>query len=164
MGSSRSIKMRALAKFVRLPAPDRRLLVRALLTLAMVRASIALTQLLRLHRALDRFTSRFASRPGTQLDGGIPEPAKIAWAVTAASRILRGECLPRACAAYRMLRHYGYPAELKLGAGRGMDGGFVAHAWVESEGRIVIGDFEHGRYIELNRTAPGHVGPLAGPL
>ena len=63
----------------------------------------------------------------------------------------------------------GYPAELKLGAGRGTDGGFIAHAWVESEGRIVIGDFvigdfEHGRYIELNRTAPGHVGPLAGPL
>ncbi len=154
--------MRALAKFARLPAADRRLLVRALLTLARVRANLALTPLLGLPGALDRFISRSAHAPVTLHDRSIPEPVKIAWA--AASRILRGECLPRACAAHRMLRHYGYPAELKVGAGRDAQGGFIAHAWVESEGRVVIGDFEPGRYIELNRTAPGPVGPLPGPL
>ena len=96
--------------------------------------------------------------------GDRPDTAKIAWAVAAVNRILRGDCLPIALATELMLRRYGYPAELKIGAGRDREAGFIAHAWVESEGRVVIGDFELGKYAELRDAAPGSGGPIASRL
>jgi hypothetical protein len=94
-----------------------------------------------------------------------PDTAKIAWAVAAANRILHGDCLPLALAVELMLRHYGYPAEFKIGAGRDPGGAFIAHAWVESEGQVVIGDFELGKYAELvQAAAPGAGGSLADKL
>jgi len=51
---------------------------------------------------------------------------------------------------------------LKLGAGRDAAGAFIAHAWVESEGRIVVGGFEPGAYVELARDGDSAATALAG--
>ncbi len=151
--------MNVLVKFARLPAADRRLVARAGLTLVLVRAGLMMLRVRNLRWMLDRFRSRPAEASAAR-----PAAAKIAWAVAAANRVARGNCLPKALAAELMLRHYGYPAELKLGAGRDPVGGFIAHAWVECEGRVVIGDFEPGSYTELARDAARAGGPLAGRL
>lgn len=153
--------MRALVKFLRLPSRDRGLVVRAFLSLSLIRAGLVLMPFQSLHAAVRR--SR--RRPGAMNPERRPDTAKIAWAVAAANRIWRGDCLPRALAAELMLRHYGYPAEFKLGAGRDSGGAFIAHAWIESEGRVVIGDFELGKYAELiHAAAPAAGGSIADKL
>ncbi|HTW88257.1 MAG TPA: lasso peptide biosynthesis B2 protein [Candidatus Binataceae bacterium] len=151
--------MRALVKFLRLPWRDRGLVVRAFLSSSLIRAGLVLMPLQSLRAAVHRSGRRPMNH------GRRPETVKIAWAVAAANRIWRGDCLPRALAAELMLRHYGYPAEFKIGAGRDPNGAFIAHAWVESEGRIVIGDFELGKYAELiHAAAPAASGSIADKI
>jgi hypothetical protein len=67
-------------------------------------------------------------------------PERVAWAVAATDRLLpRSTCLTQAIAAHWLLRRGGSPAVLWLGVLGGAGEGFRAHAWVESEGRILIG-------------------------
>ena len=47
-----------------------------------------------------------------------------------------------------MLNQAGHPCELRIGAANGADE-LIAHAWVESEGRVVIGEIELDRYAPL---------------
>jgi hypothetical protein len=48
-----------------------------------------------------------------------------------------------------LLVRQGYPALLHIGAAKGEGGQLRAHAWVESEGRVVIGGHDLGRYAPL---------------
>ncbi len=94
-----------------------------------------------------------------------PSAGKIGWAVAAVNRGLhfkQGDCLPLAMAAESMLARYGYRAEMKIGAARGEDGAFIAHAWVECEGRVIIGNFELDKYTTLESTASPTRGEIAG--
>ena len=65
---------------------------------------------------------------------------KTIWAVEASSRLVpKATCLTKALAARVLLTRLGYPAELRLGMVREKSGRVLAHAWIESEGRVVIG-------------------------
>ena len=65
---------------------------------------------------------------------------RIIWAVEAAAkRIPRATCLTQAIAASMLLRRFGYHAQLCLGVAHGEDGSLRAHAWLEREGRAVLG-------------------------
>lgn len=66
------------------------------------------------------------------------EKADLLWALSTLSRRLGCTCLPRAIGAQTLLRRYGYPAVLRIGATE-MHRNFGAHAWVELEGEIVTG-------------------------
>jgi len=48
-----------------------------------------------------------------------------------------------------MLIQAGYPCGLRIGAAKNGADELIAHAWVESEGRVVIGEFELDRYTPL---------------
>ena len=87
---------------------------------------------------------------------GRPTPIRIAWAVAAASPLVPGgsNCLLRAIAAGLMLRQFGYDAALLIGVAKAPDGGLAAHAWLESAGEVVIGDFELERYVTLDTHRP----------
>jgi len=50
---------------------------------------------------------------------------------------------------WRNLKRYDYPSELKIGVMKPVDGRLEAHAWLESGGIVVIGDFQLGRYVPL---------------
>lgn len=80
-----------------------------------------------------------------------PSPDRIAWAVAAVSRVVprANNCLVRALATGIMLKRYGYPSELKIGVMKPAAGRFEAHAWLESEGNVVIGDFQLDQYVPL---------------
>ena len=51
----------------------------------------------------------------------------------------KATCLTQALAAQVMLSRRGYPATLRLGVIKDEQGHLEAHAWVESEGQIIIG-------------------------
>lgn len=71
-----------------------------------------------------------------------PEASRrVAWAVkvTARSGLTRPQCLVRSLAIQQMLRDRGLPpGEIKIGV-RWEDDEFLAHAWVEQDGKV-LGD------------------------
>jgi hypothetical protein len=83
--------------------------------------------------------------------GGRLSPDRIAWAIATVSRVVPGggNCLVRALATGIVLKRYGYPSELKIGVMKPAGGRFEAHAWLESGGNVVIGDFQLDRYVPL---------------
>ncbi|MGH7914670.1 MAG: lasso peptide biosynthesis B2 protein [Candidatus Binataceae bacterium] len=135
---------RRLAKFFQLPLADQRLLMRA--ALAVVGAKLAI-------RTLHLPAARAAV---TRLEclGWIVMQARadrIVWAVEVAGRAIPGmkNCLVQAVAAEAMLIRAGHPCELRIGAAKNRPGQLIAHAWLESEGRVLIGEFELDRYTPL---------------
>ncbi len=48
-------------------------------------------------------------------------------------------CLATALVAQAMLQRHGHHASLRVGVRRDADGAFRAHAWLEREGRVVVG-------------------------
>jgi len=81
-----------------------------------------------------------ASVPGSERSQQGISPAAIGEAVRAAPRAVpRATCLVQALAAGILLRRAGLPATLHLGVPGGRRGKFGAHAWVESDGQVVVG-------------------------
>ena len=67
-------------------------------------------------------------------------PDKIGWAIQVVSRrVPRASCLTQALAAQMILARYGYNSQLRVGVTRESPDGFRAHAWVESDGKIIVG-------------------------
>jgi len=91
----------------------------------------------------------------------------IGWAVAAAGSLIPGgrRCLPRALAAEWILLGHGYHPSFKIGVAKGAAGNFEAHAWLECDGRTVIGGAELDRYAEIlaRGSKPGRKAvPAAG--
>jgi hypothetical protein len=65
----------------------------------------------------------------------------ILWALKRTGETLTGDntCLPLALAAQIQLNLHGYPAHTRLGVQKKMNGDIKAHAWVECNGKVVIG-------------------------
>lgn len=134
--------MDRLRRFVLLPSVERRLFARAVLLLALLRAVLWKYPA----RAVrDRLAAR-----GTRPVPG-PTPAQIGWAVRSAARYVPGAtCLAQAVAASILLSRAGRPAVLQIGVTKPNRSTLSAHAWVESDGLVVVGDAEHDRYHHLS--------------
>ena len=127
----------ALGKFLRLPAWEKRLLLRAILTLGVARLTLKLLPFARVRRLL-------TPRPGAAKHSSIA-PLNVRWAIKQAERVIPdATCLPQAVTAEALLTRAGYPVLLRIGVTKRDDGRFEAHAWAESNGRIVIGDLPWG--------------------
>jgi Transglutaminase-like superfamily len=93
-----------------------------------------------------RFLERMNQVRVTATSSGTPAPVvpgKIGWAVQAVARRLPGKnaCLVQALTAQAMLRRRGFPSDLRIGvAGRDPDGTIKAHAWVEYDGKVIVGE------------------------
>jgi hypothetical protein len=67
--------------------------------------------------------------------------AVVVWAIVSASAYVpKASCLIQALAARYLLRRYGRQGRLRLGIARDPQGRLQAHAWIESEGLVVLGD------------------------
>jgi hypothetical protein len=134
---------RRLTRFFRLPFSDQRLLMRAALVVVSAKLAIRTLRLPAARAAVARL-----ERLGWIVT---PTPAdRIVWAVEAAGRAIPGmkNCLVQAVAAEAMLVRAGHPCEFRIGAAKNGPG-LIAHAWLESEGRVLIGEFELDRYTPL---------------
>lgn len=61
-------------------------------------------------------------------------------AILATSRYIpRCTCLVQALAMSLLLKHYGHSSDLHIGVARDDKGKFLAHAWVERQGQVLIG-------------------------
>jgi hypothetical protein len=129
--------MRLLHRFLTLAADERRLLVKASFLLAMIRLGLGLVPFTTLRRmAVGRTRSGGRSANGDRLRAD-----QIVWAVTVISDRVPGwtTCLSRALTVHAMLARSGHPSRLHVGVVRGRHRELEGHAWVEREGRILIG-------------------------
>lgn len=114
---------------------ERRALAAALPLLAATRAALWLLPSRRVVREVGRLAALPPSAPSSAVT-----PGEVAWAVDVASRLVPGAtCLPQAVATHLLLCAHGHAAELCVGVGSDVRGGFRAHAWVELRGRVIVG-------------------------
>ena len=72
---------------------------------------------------------------------------KIIWAVQATCPyVLRSTCLTNALTAQKLLSQYGYTSNLRIGVLKEEE--FEAHAWLEMDGKVVLGQLEK-EYIPI---------------
>lgn len=124
-------------RFIRLSPPEQAALVEAACHLAWFRYRLFAQPLERVVIS----SSPAPRRPGRAARSSL-SVERLAWAVRVAARLLPGtRCLPRALALQRMLWRRGIQgAELHIGVARDANGAFNAHAWMELEGRAIMGE------------------------
>lgn len=141
--------MRSFQKLGDLTRKQRKLLARAFLRLGWTVLNLRLRPVSYLRRRLQAAPFASPAVPHVQ-------PEDAAWAVALAARFVPGgdNCLAQALAGAALLRQLGLQAEIRLGVDN--QAGFAAHAWLECDGRIILGAREAERYASL--PLPAHQG------
>ncbi len=137
--------MERLRRFARLRSEDRRLLLEALAIVTTMRVALWVLPFGRLRAAIRRVPPhpRSSTHPPRGAD-------RIAWSVASAALFVpKASCLTQALAAEMLLRRAGLPADLRIGVATDAAGALEAHAWIESEGRVLIGDLDLDRFTPL---------------
>ena len=138
--------MTRVSKFLRLERGERRLLVRCACVLAAMRVGLCVVSLRKLHALVTRAARRRRALPAARRHS----VEDIEWAIRAAARHVPGAtCLPQALAAELMLTRHGHPARLRIGMAMTGNRTLEGHAWVESDGAIVLGGHDLTRYTPL---------------
>ena len=139
--------MKRLRKFLSLTPRDRRLLLSAAFLLGAIRLGLSLLSFQTLRRLLAHVTQT----PTRLRNADQSFPDRIAWAVAVASRYVpKATCLTQALATQVLCARQGHTACLCIGVAKGERGHLEAHAWVESQGRIVIGGSAVEHYTLLS--------------
>jgi hypothetical protein len=129
---------RALRRLKQISSLERRLIAEAMALLPVVHALQSVLP-------FKRWRALLEDVPLARLHVERASVDQIAWAVEAARRWLPGEykCLPGAYAAHLMLRRHGHASNVHVGVGRDAAGKVEAHAWVDCQGRTVVGLVEN---------------------
>jgi|SRR5579862_2883708 len=127
-------------KFIGLSALDRRLLWRAWFALAFVQVSLLL------------LPSRWLLR-GRVVDNPAQNPEsieKLVWSIRSAARFIPGAtCLTQAIALQHLIARSGRVSRIQVGVRKDETARLRAHAWVEYEGRVVLGGSDTQQYFPL---------------
>lgn len=87
-----------------------------------------------------RFVRRISVDPAVERSKPRFKLTTILWAVESVSgRIPRATCLTQAISGKLLLRWSGLQSEICLGVARSPDGVLRAHAWLERQGRTILG-------------------------
>jgi hypothetical protein len=87
--------------------------------------------------------------------GATPVVRRIGWAVRGISRYVpQASCLTQALATQVLLARRGYSSRLRIGVLNHPREGFAAHAWVEIDGEILVGERGAQRYRFLPELSP----------
>jgi hypothetical protein len=125
--------MRALIKLFRVAPRDAVLVVISAVLVLIVRVGLWLVPF--------RWVWRFCRRLGMAIRAKRRwETSQIIWATKAIScRVPGATCLTRALVAQVLLQWNDVNSNLRIGVARNQKGAFEAHAWVEYQGKILIG-------------------------
>ncbi len=133
--------MKLLYKFLQLQECDRQLLLITFILLGAIRLGLWLLPFRTWRRLLSRIM-----QPKSKLQGANPASInQVVWAVSVASHYMPGgvKCLARALATQVLLSQQGHTADLYIGVAKVEEKQLEAHAWVESQGQVVIGDLSN---------------------
>ncbi|MBN9886282.1 lasso peptide biosynthesis B2 protein [Salipiger abyssi] len=136
------------------------LLVTALVAVARARLALILRQMPRLRAGIDAERAQAATATGTL--SPLHDLREIAWSVTAAARLVPGAtCLTQALAGDWLLAKRGRGGEIRLSLPVDTGEGFRPHAWLLSDGVIVLGgsseDYARHRAFEPAANTPSRL-------
>lgn len=131
--------MALLSRFVRLSTREQSVLLQATFLLAIIRIGLRTLPFATLRSILSKLAAIRAHQDASTHDAIGTE---IIWAVGAVGRHLPliGTCLTQALATHVLLARRGLQSDLRIGVTRDQNGRFVAHAWLEQHGIILIGE------------------------
>ncbi|NJM65475.1 MAG: lasso peptide biosynthesis B2 protein [Acaryochloris sp. RU_4_1] len=144
--------MRRVLKFFRLRNCDRNALIQTFLLLIGIRLGLWLLPFQTLLRGLDNIGQSPDPTPSSPAHPAHPRKVgEIIWAVNISSRYMPGQvkCLARALITQLLLRRHNYDPQLRIGVAKTTLDQLEAHAWVELEGKVVMGQVE-----DLSRFTP----------
>lgn len=81
---------------------------------------------------------------------------RLLWAIEVSSFYMPGQvlCLARALTTHLLMKQAGFSPEIRIGVAKGETDQLEAHAWIESEGKVVIGQLKDlSRYTPLPSIA-----------
>lgn len=123
--------------FLRNSLSDQRLLIKALALLCFVRLGLWFMPLRTLREMVEKIARRRLSSTTPQ---DMLMVRKIAASVRRVSRYVPlASCLTQALAAQFLLARRGQVSNLLIGVTKTEEGEFKAHAWLEANGKIIIG-------------------------
>lgn len=129
---------RKLRTFLGLSRQERRLAIATMALVAAVRMGVWLLPF----RTLQRICGDWA-KPAKPRQGPSAGTREIARAVRLASRYVpRATCLVQALATQILLGRHGHTGEVHIGVALDPKLGFRAHAWVKSQGEVLVGGSE----------------------
>ena len=135
--------MRAALNFLRLERREKMLLLRCLAIVAATRLGLSLLPF--------KVLRRWMQPADASGDASVEVEERLAWGVHHASRLVpAATCLTQARAGQFLLGRMGYRAQIRVGVLQGENGRLLAHAWLISGGRIVLG----GSDDDLRRYTP----------
>lgn len=129
--------MKQLPRFLRLTSGERQLLINTFVLLGLVRLGLYFLPF----QSLQRLLANISQVKSDNQKGRQNELGKIVRAVNISSRYLPGDvkCLARALTTQVLMSRRGFLPELRIGVAKGEKGQLEAHAWVENQGKVVIG-------------------------
>lgn len=138
--------MKRLTRFLRLPIGEKKLHFKAMSLVVVTRIGLWLLP----YRMVEKSVAFIASRAKMNGDADWKLIRSVSSSVKSCSKYVpHATCLTQALAARTLLRLNGYDSELKIGVVKDA-ANLAAHAWIEIDGRIVIGkQHDHGRYFVL---------------
>jgi hypothetical protein len=124
-------------KFFYLELSKRRLLIATFLLLNSIRIGFLLVKFSLLQKLLEKF-STFHPDKSTNSTISIDQ---IIWAINVSTHLSPGQakCLARALTAHTLMKRQGYNPTLQIGVIKNSEEEFQAHAWLEYQGKIVVG-------------------------
>lgn len=136
--------MRRVHKFLNLSSTEQQLLIKTWILLGLIRLGVTFLPFSILRKFLYKFRS---------ISGGdkkeFPED-RLVWSVGVVSHYIpKATCLVQAITTQFLLQQAGHQACLHIGVTEGGKGGLKAHAWVESQGKVLIGGIDLNQYTHL---------------
>ena len=127
--------MNKLVKFLNLNKQERQLFIQAYVLLMLIRLGLFLLPFQTLKKILGK-VSQIGKPTNSQIT-----TRSIAQVINRSSRFSPGTvlCLAKALATDTLMNIYGFPCQLHIGVAKGQDNNLEAHAWVEAEGKVVVG-------------------------
>ena len=136
--------MSRLSKFLCLSSAEKILLFRVWILLGITRLCLSIFRLAILRKLLTGI-GPFVARVDKEFPDG-----QLVRIVGIASRYFpKATCLTQALTSQLILKQSGRQAYLHIGVTGSNNGWLKAHAWVESQGRVIIGGSEFGRFNSL---------------
>lgn len=132
--------MQRFRKLLALSTADKLLLLRCLPVVAVTKLGLVLLS----YRTLKQWIPDRVPAGAATID----HLRRTAWGVRNAARLVPGAtCLTQALAAQFLLARAGHRSQIRIGVAKDLDGRFLAHAWLISDGRVLLG----GTSRELRR-------------
>ena len=127
--------------FSKLSSSRKDLLIKSLIIIILIRLGFFLFSYSRVKRIIKQ-----VSKPKKN-QGNVPTTEDILWSVKVASDYVSGStCLIQATTAQILLSRYDYTSKLKIGVNKIDE--FKAHAWIEINDKIVLGESEQ-KYVPI---------------